>query len=208
MPHSGGFARASLRWTRPRLTRRPRAAQHPAPQRGERVMTWSVKDDVECGRLHSTSSLALHVAKRPSAPAENRPIAVLSHSTLGGSVVRCQIRTPRWATQAWRCQIRTPRWATQAWRCKIRTPRWATQAWRRQTAATAAHRPAHRRHTNPPDCSVRGMYVEHRGFEPLTSSMPWRRATNCANAPLSRVHSNAPAPLRPNRRGREDGHAA
>ena len=152
MPHSGGFARASLRWTRPRLTRRPRAAQHPAPQRGERVMTWSVKDDVECGRLHSTSSLALHVAKRPSAPAENRPIAVLSHSTLGGSVVRCQIRTPRWATQAWRC--------------KIRTPRWATQAWRRQTAATAAHRPAHRRHTNPPDCSVRGMYVdamEHYG---------------------------------------------
>ena len=28
---------------------------------------------------------------------------------------------------------------------------------------------------------VRG--VEHRGFEPLTSSMPWKRATNCANAP-------------------------
>ena len=26
--------------------------------------------------------------------------------------------------------------------------------------------------------------VEHRGFEPLTSSMPWKRATNCANAPL------------------------
>lgn len=25
--------------------------------------------------------------------------------------------------------------------------------------------------------------VEHRGFEPLTSSMPWKRATNCANAP-------------------------
>ncbi len=25
--------------------------------------------------------------------------------------------------------------------------------------------------------------MEHRGFEPLTSSMPWKRATNCANAP-------------------------
>ena len=25
--------------------------------------------------------------------------------------------------------------------------------------------------------------VELRGFEPLTSSMPWKRATNCANAP-------------------------
>ena len=30
---------------------------------------------------------------------------------------------------------------------------------------------------------VRG--VELRGFEPLTSSMPWKRATNCANAPSS-----------------------
>ena len=28
---------------------------------------------------------------------------------------------------------------------------------------------------------VRG--VELRGFEPLTSSMPWKRATNCAIAP-------------------------
>ncbi len=28
--------------------------------------------------------------------------------------------------------------------------------------------------------------VEHRGFEPLTSSMPWKRATNCANAPRTR----------------------
>ena len=25
--------------------------------------------------------------------------------------------------------------------------------------------------------------MEHRGFEPLASSMPWKRATNCANAP-------------------------
>ena len=28
-----------------------------------------------------------------------------------------------------------------------------------------------------------GRQVELRGFEPLTSSMPWRRATNCATAP-------------------------
>jgi hypothetical protein len=27
------------------------------------------------------------------------------------------------------------------------------------------------------------LMVEHVGFEPTTSSMPWRRATNCANAP-------------------------
>ena len=32
---------------------------------------------------------------------------------------------------------------------------------------------------------VRG--VEHRGFEPLTSSMPWKRATNCANAPWTSI---------------------
>ena len=27
------------------------------------------------------------------------------------------------------------------------------------------------------------LLVELRGFEPLTSSMPWKRATNCAIAP-------------------------
>lgn len=27
--------------------------------------------------------------------------------------------------------------------------------------------------------------VELRGFEPLASSMPWKRATNCAIAPVS-----------------------
>ena len=32
-------------------------------------------------------------------------------------------------------------------------------------------------------CSRKTLWVEHRGFEPLTSSMPWKRATNCANAP-------------------------
>jgi site-specific DNA recombinase len=28
-----------------------------------------------------------------------------------------------------------------------------------------------------------GLMVELRGLEPLTSSMPWKRATNCAKAP-------------------------
>ncbi len=32
-------------------------------------------------------------------------------------------------------------------------------------------------------CSRTSSIVELRGFEPLTSSMPWRRATNCAIAP-------------------------
>ena len=32
-------------------------------------------------------------------------------------------------------------------------------------------------------CSSKPRQVELRGFEPLTSSMPWRRATNCAIAP-------------------------
>ena len=47
--------------------------------------------------------------------------------------------------------------------------------------------------------------VEHRGFEPLTSSMPWKRATNCANAPslsapLARrpEKTSAPSKLEPN----------
>ena len=39
-------------------------------------------------------------------------------------------------------------------------------------------------------------YVELRGFEPLTSSMPWKRATNCAIAPcgLHRCYSSGPLP--------------
>ena len=28
-----------------------------------------------------------------------------------------------------------------------------------------------------------GIKMEHTGFEPVTSSMPWKRAPNCANAP-------------------------
>ena len=31
--------------------------------------------------------------------------------------------------------------------------------------------------------SDKSNWVELRGFEPLTSSMPWKRATNCAIAP-------------------------
>ena len=32
-------------------------------------------------------------------------------------------------------------------------------------------------------CSRKTLWVELRGFEPLTFSMPWKRATNCAKAP-------------------------
>ena len=32
-------------------------------------------------------------------------------------------------------------------------------------------------------------FVEHTGFEPVTSSMPWRRAPNCANAPYHAILS-------------------
>ena len=44
---------------------------------------------------------------------------------------------------------------------------------------------AKREHTTTSDvaCSRRTLWVELRGFEPLTSSMPWKRATNCAIAP-------------------------
>ena len=40
------------------------------------------------------------------------------------------------------------------------------------------------------------LLVELRGFEPLTSSMPWKRATNCAIAPcgLHRCYSSGPLP--------------
>jgi site-specific DNA recombinase len=34
--------------------------------------------------------------------------------------------------------------------------------------------------------------VELRGFEPLTSSMPWKRATNCAKAPSVSFVTTAP----------------
>ena len=41
---------------------------------------------------------------------------------------------------------------------------------------------------HPPSSDVTGsrktLWVELRGFEPLTSSMPWKRATNCAIAPI------------------------
>ena len=62
---------------------------------------------------------------------------------------------------------------------------------------------------HPPSSDVTGsrktLWVELRGFEPLTSSMPWKRATNCANAPslsapLARrpEKTSAPSKLEPN----------
>ena len=38
-------------------------------------------------------------------------------------------------------------------------------------------------HIHLGDVSCKSLVVELRGFEPLTSSMPWKRATNCAIAP-------------------------
>ena len=45
-------------------------------------------------------------------------------------------------------------------------------------------------------CSSKPSMVEHIGFEPMTSSMPWKRATNCANAPNFAYYSKSP-PLFP-----------
>ena len=43
---------------------------------------------------------------------------------------------------------------------------------------------------------VSRLTVELRGFEPLTSSMPWRRATNCAIAPRCGASLAGPPGLR------------
>ncbi len=50
---------------------------------------------------------------------------------------------------------------------------------------TTGGKEAKREHSTSSDvaCSRKTLWVELRGFEPLTSSMPWRRATNCAIAP-------------------------
>lgn len=42
--------------------------------------------------------------------------------------------------------------------------------------------------------------VELRGFEPLTSSMPWKRATNCAKAPRCLADSGSLADTRQQRK--------
>ena len=52
-------------------------------------------------------------------------------------------------------------------------------------AEAAGGKEANREHSTSSDvaCSRKALWVELRGFEPLTSSMPWKRATNCAIAP-------------------------
>ena len=51
---------------------------------------------------------------------------------------------------------------------------------------------------HPPSSDVTGsrktLWVELRGFEPLTSSMPWKRATNCAIAPRTCITLQVPIP--------------
>ena len=64
-------------------------------------------------------------------------------------------------------------------------------------------------HHQAGQASIFSFYVEHRGFEPLTSSMPWKRATNCANAPratLSGLRHDPPL-RRPPRRNIVSGGA-
>ena len=67
-------------------------------------------------------------------------------------------------------------------------------------AILAATRP-HNERTLPRDQAGQGsnvqLYVELRGFEPLTSSMPWKRATNCAIAPYRVSPRRATGPRRP-----------
>jgi hypothetical protein len=48
--------------------------------------------------------------------------------------------------------------------------------------------------------------VDLKGFEPLTSSMPWKRAPNCATGPRGRliVHENITATYRDYRGFREN----
>ena len=76
-----------------------------------------------------------------------------------------------------------------------------------EAMSAAAGKEAKREHSPSSDvaCSRKTLWVEHRGFEPLTSSMPWKRATNCANAPslsapLARrpEKTSAPSKLEPN----------
>ena len=60
---------------------------------------------------------------------------------------------------------------------------------KRQIVGRAAFTPPHSPDPSNPLCSQKnttltsGNLVEHRGFEPLTSTMRTLRATNCANAP-------------------------
>ena len=70
-----------------------------------------------------------------------------------------------------------------------RTPHISAEATVSVLAHTSIDAPAHVTaetklpHHQAGQASMFLFYVEHRGFEPLTSSMPWKRATNCANAP-------------------------
>ena len=84
------------------------------------------------------------------------------------------------------------------------TPRGTVRDDRPRSTRTAATK-ARKRNGNTPTssdvaCSRKTLWVEHRGFEPLTFSLRTRRATNCANAPypvfryLKMVHDPTPDP--------------
>jgi hypothetical protein len=75
---------------------------------------------------------------------------------------------------------------------------------RREAVAKNRRSPAHR---SPGAGLQRQPIVELRGFEPLTPSMPWRCATNCATAPLPGSHRatrQSPRPKRAPTRNRLD----
>ncbi len=86
-----------------------------------------------------------------------------------------------------------------------RTPHISAEATVSVLAHTSIDAPAHVTaetklpHHQAGQASMFLFYVEHRGFEPLTSSMPWKRATNCANAPKTTPQEGHPlrSPDRP-----------
>ena len=58
-------------------------------------------------------------------------------------------------------------------------------------AMEARYQLRHSPEGRPPSART-GRLVELGGFEPPTSSMPWKRATNCAIAPKGDRHRLAP----------------
>ena len=73
----------------------------PVPDRGVQKSIWSVKDDVECGRLLSTSSFTLHVAAGCAArPRSGAAGCVSSHL---GDRLRAALQSGAGRTGPWLC---------------------------------------------------------------------------------------------------------
>src|SRR5919106_371538 len=78
------------------------------------------------------------------------------------------------------CPRLRPAPGTSSWSRSISSTERATRPTNHRRRSRSGRAAANRRSTST--CPLRSG-VELRGFEPLTSSMPWRRATNCATAP-------------------------